>query len=134
MLTLSERLRKAMDEVGCKQADLARACRVKPSSVSDWLAGKTKTLQALPLLDASDFLGVAPRWLASGVGPMRTQGDFVAAEAEVRYRHGQWPFKNLSSADWHKVPGNVRAHIESYATYAVWEWLSQQSGDGASTA
>lgn len=51
--------------------DLADACGIKPPSVSDWLSGKTKSMDGHNLLAASEFLRVRPKWLAEGVGPMR---------------------------------------------------------------
>lgn len=51
------------------KAALARACRVKGPSVSDWLSGKTQTLEGENLLNAARFLNVSPEWLATGRGP-----------------------------------------------------------------
>jgi len=56
------------------QAALARACGVKPPSVTDWLSGRTKTLAGPNLLKAARFLGVSPDWLASAKGPMHLKG------------------------------------------------------------
>lgn len=69
--TLAERLRYAMEVLPLKKikgVDLARAVGVKPPSVSDWLSGKSKTMEGENLLKASKFLGVNPNWLASGIG------------------------------------------------------------------
>ncbi|UXA38085.1 XRE family transcriptional regulator [Pseudomonas juntendi] len=72
MSTLQERLRQAMDgPPRVSQAALARACGIKPPSVNDWLSGKTKTIEGRNLLLAAEFLGVAPKWLATGRGPIR---------------------------------------------------------------
>ncbi|HCV3310082.1 LexA family protein [Acinetobacter baumannii] len=71
MKTLAERLRYAMEVLPPKKikgVDLARAVGVKPPSVSDWLSGKSKTMEGENLLKASKFLGVNPNWLASGNG------------------------------------------------------------------
>lgn len=71
MKTLSERLQYAMTILPPKKikgVDLARAVGVKPPSVSDWLSGKSKTMEGENLLKASKFLGVNPNWLASGIG------------------------------------------------------------------
>ncbi|MBJ8432858.1 LexA family protein [Acinetobacter pittii] len=71
MNTLAERLRYAMEVLPPKKikgVDLARAVGVKPPSVSDWLSGKSKTMEGENLLKASKFLGVNPNWLASGNG------------------------------------------------------------------
>ncbi|MDC4552790.1 XRE family transcriptional regulator, partial [Acinetobacter baumannii] len=71
MNTLAERLRYAMEVLPPKKikgVELARAVGVKPPSVSDWLSGKSKTMEGENLLKASKFLGVNPSWLASGNG------------------------------------------------------------------
>jgi len=71
MKTLAERLRYAMEVLPSKKikgVELARAVGVKPPSVSDWLSGKSKTMEGENLLKASKFLKVNPAWLASGVG------------------------------------------------------------------
>ncbi|HAV5450869.1 helix-turn-helix domain-containing protein [Acinetobacter baumannii] len=71
MKTLAERLRYAMEVLPAKKikgVDLARAVGVKPPSVSDWLSGKSKTMEGENLLKASKFLGVNPNWLATGIG------------------------------------------------------------------
>lgn len=71
MKTLAERLRYAMEVLPPKKikgVDLARAVGVKPPSVSDWLSGKSKTMEGENLIKASKFLGVSASWLASGIG------------------------------------------------------------------
>lgn len=71
MNTLAERLKYAMEVLPPKRikgVELARAVGVKPPSVSDWLSGKSKTMEGENLLKASKFLGVNPSWLASGNG------------------------------------------------------------------
>lgn len=74
MNTLAERLRYAMEVLPPKKikgVDLARAVGVKPPSVSDWLSGKSKTMEGENLLRASKFLKVNPSWLASGTGDIQ---------------------------------------------------------------
>lgn len=71
MKTLAERLKHAMEILPSKKikgVDLARAVGVKPPSVSDWLSGKSKTMEGENLLKASKFLGVNANWLATGAG------------------------------------------------------------------
>ncbi|RQL69570.1 hypothetical protein BJI62_09650 [Acinetobacter pittii] len=56
MNTLAERLRYAMEVLPPKKikgVELARAVGVKPPSVSDWLSGKSKTMEGENLLRAS---------------------------------------------------------------------------------
>ncbi|TPS33602.1 LexA family transcriptional regulator, partial [Acinetobacter baumannii] len=55
-----------------KGVELARAVGVKPPSVSDWLSGKSKTMEGENLLRASKFLNVNPSWLASGTGEIQS--------------------------------------------------------------
>lgn len=73
MTSLADRLQLALSQKpGATQADLARACGVKPPSVSDWFTGATKSLKARPLRLAAQFLGVRPEWLETGQEPMRS--------------------------------------------------------------
>ncbi|QKL07422.1 helix-turn-helix domain-containing protein [Pseudomonas putida] len=72
MSTLQERLRQIMaGPPKISQAALARACGIKAPSVNDWVSGKTKTIEGQNLLLAAEFLGVTPKWLATGRGPIR---------------------------------------------------------------
>jgi phage repressor protein C with HTH and peptisase S24 domain len=69
-MSLSERIRAAMATTGITQAELARACGVKPPSVSGWLSGKSKFLRGENLLQAARALKVNEDWLATGKGEM----------------------------------------------------------------
>jgi len=70
-MSLSERIKIAMDQAGMSQVDLARACGVKPPSVHGWLSGKSKFLRGENLLQAARALDVNEDWLATGTGPMK---------------------------------------------------------------
>lgn len=75
MKTLAERLRHAMEVLPPKKikgVDLARAVGVKPPSVSDWLSGKSKTMEGENLLRAAKYLNVNPVWLATGKGDINS--------------------------------------------------------------
>jgi transcriptional regulator with XRE-family HTH domain len=67
---LSDRLKQAMSLAGITQADLARACKVKPPSIHGWLNNKSKFLRGENLLLAATALKVNPAWLATGEGRM----------------------------------------------------------------
>ena len=61
MKTLAERLKYAMEVLPPKKikgVELARAVGVKPPSVSDWLSGKSKTMEGENLLRAAHHLNV----------------------------------------------------------------------------
>lgn len=72
---LGVRLKTAMAKVGMSQAQLARACGVKPPSVSGWLNGKAKYLKGQNLLAAAKALNVSQDWLATGEGAMLPYDD-----------------------------------------------------------
>ena len=74
-MQLSERLLKAMELRGVSQADLARACKVKPPSVHGWLSGKSRFLRGENLLSAAQALRVNQQWLATGEGSMEPLED-----------------------------------------------------------
>lgn len=69
--TFSERLLlAAQGQPYGYQTALARACGIRPSSVNDWMSGKTKMVTADLLFPAARFLNVNPEWLATGRGAM----------------------------------------------------------------
>ena len=70
MSLLAVRLRIAMEKKGVTQAQLARACGVKPPSVNGWITGKSKYLKGNNLLAAARTLDVSQEWLATGEGTM----------------------------------------------------------------
>jgi transcriptional regulator with XRE-family HTH domain len=71
--TLAERLAQAMREATppVSQADLARACGIKPPSVHAWLSGKAKDIRGDNAVKAARKLGITVEWLTTGRGPMR---------------------------------------------------------------
>ncbi|WP_151721033.1 S24 family peptidase [Acinetobacter ursingii] len=86
MKTLAERLRYAMEVLPPKKikgVDLARAVGVKPPSVSDWLSGKSKTMEGENLLRAANHLGVNPVWLATGSGNPEIGGIEIIQKTQV---------------------------------------------------
>jgi transcriptional regulator with XRE-family HTH domain len=59
------------------QAALAKACKVRQPSVSDWLSGRTRSMDSENLIAAARFLNVRPEWLATGKGEMRLSEEAV---------------------------------------------------------
>jgi hypothetical protein len=57
-----------------KQADIARACKVRTPSVADWLNGKTKTLKPEPARLGAALFGCDQNWLATGTGSPNWEG------------------------------------------------------------
>jgi phage repressor protein C with HTH and peptisase S24 domain len=70
-MSLSERIKLAMDQAGMSQVDLARAVGIKPPSINGWLSGKSKFLRGENLLKAARALQVNQQWLATGDGDMK---------------------------------------------------------------
>lgn len=117
MQTLQERLKTAMmGPPKVTQAALARACRVKPPSVHDWLSGKTKSIEGENLLNAAAFLKVSPLWLAAGKGPMREQGEQSPSEhanvvpvATIPRKRTKYPVISwVRAGDWEESPDNFQ--------------------------
>ncbi len=68
MSSLASRISERLQATGISPAELARACKVKPPSVSDWISGNTKTIKGENLLRAAHALQCSPHWLATGLG------------------------------------------------------------------
>lgn len=97
-----------------RQADLARACGVKPPTVHAWVKGNAKSLEATHLMAAALKLGVRPEWLASGKGPMRPQsGTGTKLERQT-------------GALWHSYAMRLDPHILSDTLY--WVEIEEASG------
>lgn len=120
MQSLAVRLRAALDASGLSQADLARRCRVRAPSVSDWLSGESKSMKSAPLLRAAAALNVNALWLATGEGVRRnavqeygaTQSVVVAQEPGIG---GTWPFTYVSALRWAGLPMTDRLRVEMFA-------------------
>lgn len=132
MSTLAERLTLAMKgETEVKAAELARACKVKPPSVADWLSGKTKKMEGANLLAAAELLKVDPWWLATGEGSM-TRGDNAPAP------HREWNIgpeaqelcELTVAADRARVPPTV---FESFSA-AMRVFIAQYGAGAAGSA
>lgn len=62
----NDRLRQARDRAGITNTDIAKACKVKPASVTGWMSGDTVNIEAQNLLAACKLLGVSPFWVMLG--------------------------------------------------------------------
>lgn len=122
MKTLAERLRYAMEVLPPKKikgVDLARAVGVKPPSVSDWLSGKSKTMEGENLIKASRFLGVSASWLASGTGqpkPNKPENADISLNNTVPISARMAPVLS-----W--VQAGVFTNVQSVDLSQIEEWL-----------
>lgn len=71
MKTLIERTSYLLEKVDNSVTELARIAGVKPPSVSDWLNGKTKSIQIEPATRLARHFGLNPMWISKGTPPMR---------------------------------------------------------------
>lgn len=62
----NDRLKQARDRAGMTNTDIAKACKVKPASVTGWMTGDTVNIEAQNLLAACRLLGVSPFWVMLG--------------------------------------------------------------------
>lgn len=85
-MDLKDRLKLAMSSPKVTNTALAAACKIAAPSVSDWLSGKTKSIEASNLLAAAKFLNVSPDWLAMGTGQMRKPLNYGVQEPAGSYK------------------------------------------------
>lgn len=103
--TLAQRFREARESTGMKPADMARALRVKASSISNIESGKTQSLKAETAAGVERVTGYSAVWIATGHGPkMGRIGKMPQAEAQQ--------IDALYEAIM-ELPPNLRAKIEA---------------------
>jgi transcriptional regulator with XRE-family HTH domain len=87
-----------------KNAAIARASGVKPPSVTDWLNGKTKSLDAQTAHRAAQLFGCDPTWLAVGVGLPNWR---IPQLAGVAQDLSHIPFDTPPTITWETVMSEV---------------------------
>lgn len=116
MNTLAERLRYSMEVLPSKKikgVELARAVGVKPPSVSDWLSGKSKTMEGENLVRAAKFLNVNATWLATGNGShQRVDNDIKIAPIE--FRSGERKSTNVRIPVYKDIKASCGSGIEHF--------------------
>lgn len=116
MNTLAERLRYSMEVLPSKKIkgiELARAVGVKPPSVSDWLSGKSKTMEGENLVRAAKFLNVNATWLATGNGShQRVDSDIKIAPIE--FRSGERKSTNVRIPVYKDIKASYGSGIEHF--------------------
>lgn len=140
MKTLAERLKYAMEVLPSKKikgVELARAVGVKPPSVSDWLSGKSKTMEGENLLRAAKHLNVNPVWLATGGGEIKTDqknnpsnlayGALVSSLSSLDNNIAPVKSKLLPVLSW--VQAGAMTSVEAINPLEITEWLPPLSSD-----
>lgn len=67
-MSLSDRLRTALNRQGMSQLELSKLVDVSAPSVHGWLSGRSQSIRGETLLKVAKALAVSPEWLASGAG------------------------------------------------------------------
>ena len=101
MGTLAERVAEALEQAQAtapykNKAGLAKHCGIRPSSVTDWFSGKTKTIGYKHAVLAAEYLQVSASWLADGVGDMRSPS--------VRAYEGTENGENVADSEFVIIP------------------------------
>ena len=78
MTNWNQRIAEARTARGMTKAELARACKVAPPTVTDWENGNIKTIEASNMLKICEVLHVDPWWLVLG------RGNFKAPNIEAK--------------------------------------------------
>jgi transcriptional regulator with XRE-family HTH domain len=87
-MTPGARIREAMEGAGLKAKDLASACQVSESAVSQWLADLTKP-SAENVFAIGDATGFSPRWIATEKGIKRAPKTLSVLEGGKADKPGQ---------------------------------------------
>ncbi|NWK52191.1 helix-turn-helix transcriptional regulator [Acinetobacter sp. SwsAc5] len=139
MKTLAERLKYAMEVLPIKKVkgvELARAVGVKPPSVSDWLSGKSKTMEGENLLRAAKYLNVNPVWLATGNGEIKLDQKNSSGRIDAKSLSDLGALDNnvapvtaklLPVLSW--VQAGTMTSIEAINPSEINEWLPPLSAD-----
>lgn len=76
MSTLSDRLTEALARhPGLRQADLRRLTNASSPSVTNWMGGRTQTLDLVNAHKLAAFFGCDPLWLGAGIGAPQWRDD-----------------------------------------------------------
>lgn len=78
MTNWNQRIAEARTARGMTKAELARACKVAPPTVTDWENGGIKTLESSNMLKICEVLRIDPWWLVLG------KGNFKAPNREAK--------------------------------------------------
>lgn len=100
-----ERIAQAIAVSGLKKGEIASACGVANSAVTQWINGESKSLRPENLYALAKATGFNAKWLAIGEGPERVEGmesnvKMVAQPAQTyRYPIISW----VSAGSWEEA-------------------------------
>lgn len=112
---MAERIKEAMGDMS--RAELARATGVSPASVTFWLDGTTKSLNAEKAAQLEKATGYRATWIVTGTGPKRS-GDKASQDATAA-----WPF----SAELRERVAKMEPKEVSELEFAMWVYLHEDA-------
>lgn len=106
-----ERVAHAIAVSGKRKSEIAAACGVSPSAVTQWLSGESKSLRPDSIFALAKVTGFSARWLAIGEGPEREESN-VEPGPEITS-----PYRSI------KIVGTAQMGSEGY-------WHALEEADG----
>lgn len=104
MKTWNERLKSELGKSDYTQSAFARAVGVSPPTVTDWLNGEIKKLEASNAQSICSVLSLRIEWLLDGEGPPR---EGVKEDTTQAYKRGKVPVISWTQAgQWAESPDN----------------------------
>jgi SOS-response transcriptional repressor LexA len=100
-----ERIAKAIAASGKKKGEIATACGVANSAVTQWISGESKSLRPENLYALAKATGFRAEWLAIGEGPEKDSGEesnvnqVAQPSAMYRYPVISW----VSAGSWEEA-------------------------------
>ncbi len=111
-----QRIAHAIAASGKRKGEVAQACGVAPSSVTQWINGDSKSLKPENLFALAKATGFNPAWLAIGEGPEKFEpGNVEPAKTD---RQISYPVISMVSAgEWEEA-------IETYPVGLAAEYIA----------
>lgn len=113
LTTLAARTRFARKNAGLTQEDLAKKLGVSQGTITHIESGRNK--ETIHIIALARLLGVRAEWLATGEGDM----------------FDGWPFKDISKAEFERLPAEAREDIADYIQMKI---SKNKSQDATATA
>jgi phage repressor protein C with HTH and peptisase S24 domain len=76
----AERIAKAILGSGHSKSEVARACSVSASSVTQWITGETKSMKPEHLFALEAATGFCAKWIATGIGSEKTASEVANSQ------------------------------------------------------
>lgn len=132
-IALGQRMVQALDKSGKSQSDLARALDVNRQTIQQLCAGFNDNPSFRRIVKIADTLGIEPRWLGTGEGPMLPGATKLSeAEQELMGLYRQLPKDRQS-----EVTGFTRGLVgaaqssRSASASALQSFIEAMSGEDA---